>query len=47
MDPNGPMSLCVPPDESIGQPRGMPGVAEYLLGRQHLKERNVVHMIGK
>ena len=44
---HGPLSSRVPSDESVGQPRGIWGLAEYLLSKQHLKERNVVHTIGK
>ena len=48
-NPNGPLSSRVPSDESVGQPRGIRGFTEIsdLLNQQHLKERNVVHTIGK
>ena len=43
-DPNGPVSSRKPLDESVGQPSML---EDYLLSRQHLKERKVVHTIGK
>ena len=50
-DPNGPLSSCVLPDGSIGQPKGFRGIMEYLASylpsQQHLKERKGVHTISK
>ena len=45
-DPNSPLSSHVPSHKSIGQQRGIRGLAEYLLSRQHMKERNFVHTVG-
>ena len=41
--------LLVYPQTTLlaGQLRGIRGLAECLLSQQHLKERNVVHTIGK
>ena len=43
LDPNGPLSSCVPLETSVGQTRGIRGLTEYLLSRdrQHPKERNL------
>ena len=46
-DPNDSLSSCVPLDESVGQPKGIRVLTEYLLSWQHLKERNVIYTIGK
>ena len=47
-NPNGPLLVRVPTDDNVGQPtERYLGFVEYLLTRQHLKERNVVNTIGK
>ena len=37
-NPNDPLSSC-PLDKSVGQLKGIRGLAEYLKSQQHLKER--------
>jgi len=47
-DPNGPLSARVPLNESVGWlTERYPRARENLLSWQHLKERNVVHTLGK